>query len=129
MKKPIFNNNFGFFTLFITSGTLICCALPIILVSFGLGAVVASLNYNIPALLFLAEHKLWILAFSALLLIFLAWLIYRANQSCPRDKKLAKYCETTKKWNKRIFLLSLIIWIIGFAASYLLLPLRRFLDI
>ena len=59
-------------TLFITSGTLLCCALPVLLVSLGFGAVVASLNYNIPGLFFLAEHKLWALSISGLLLTFLA---------------------------------------------------------
>ena len=48
------------FTLFVTSGTLVCCALPVLLVSVGLGAVVASLNYSIPGLMFLAEHNFWI---------------------------------------------------------------------
>ena len=45
-------------TLFVTSGTLLCCALPIILVSMGFGAVVASFNYNTPELLFLEENKI-----------------------------------------------------------------------
>ena len=40
-------------TLFIASGTLLCCALPILLVTLGFGALVASLNYNIPGLVFL----------------------------------------------------------------------------
>ena len=53
LDKP----HLGWLTLFITSGTLLCCALPILLVSLGFGAVAASLNYNIPGLLFLAENK------------------------------------------------------------------------
>lgn len=116
-------------TLFVTSGTLICCALPILLVSLGFGSTIASLNYNIPGLLFLAEHKVWTLSLSALLLSFLAWVIWRQNQSCPINPEIAKYCKQTKKWNKRIFFLSVIIWFIGFFTSYLLLPLRTFLNI
>jgi len=115
-------------TLFITSGTLLCCALPILLVSLGFGAVVASLNYNIPGLLFLAEHKFWTLSLSALLLIFLAWVIWRPNQHCPAEPELAEACQSAKRWNKRIFWLSVIIWGIGFFASVLLLPLRQFFD-
>ena len=60
-------------TLFATSGTLLCCALSILLVSMGFGAVVASLNYNLPGLMFFAEHKMWTLSLLALLLLFLAW--------------------------------------------------------
>jgi len=113
------------FTLFTTSGTLLCCALPILLVSLGFGAVVASLNFNIPALMFLAENKLWTLSLSALLLLFLAWVIWRPHQSCPSDPELAAQCQKSKLWNKRIFWLSSMIWFIGFFFSILLLPLRQ----
>lgn len=116
-------------TLFITSGTLLCCALPIVLVSMGFGAAVASLNYNIPGLVFLGEHKFWTLSLSALLLLFLAWMIWRPYQSCPSDPELAAHCETTRRWNQRIFWLSITIWSTGFFFSVLLLPLRQFLDL
>ena len=115
-------------TLFVTGSTLLCCALPILLVSLGFGAAVASLNYNVPALYFLAEHKLWTLSLSALLLVFLAWVIWRPNQSCPTDPELAAHCQTAKRWNKRIFWLSVAIWSIGFFFSTLLLPIRHLLN-
>ena len=55
-------------TLFTTSGTLLCCALPILLVSLGLGSVVASINYNVPGMFWLAQHKYWTLGLSAIML-------------------------------------------------------------
>ena len=116
-------------TLFIASGTLLCCALPILLVTLGFGAVVASLNYNIPALLFLAEHKIWTLTIAALILMVLAWVIWRPNQHCPSDPALAALCIKSRQWNKRIFWLSLLIWLIGIFTSYLLLPIRNLLDL
>lgn len=116
-------------TLFVTSGTLLCCALPILLVTLGFGTVVASLNYNIPALVFLAEHKIWTLSLSALLLLGLAWVIWRPNQSCPIEPELASHCHTAKRWNRRIFWLSAVIWSIGFFFSFILLPLRHLFDL
>ena len=116
-------------TLLTTSSTLLCCALPVLLVSLGLGSVVASLNYNIPGLLWLAQHKYWTLVLSGLLLSFLAWMIWGSNQSCPNDPELAKYCKTSKKWNKRIFWLSVTIWSIGVFFSIILLPLRNLLGV
>jgi len=116
-------------TLFLTSGTLLCCALPILLVTVGFGSVAAAMSYNIPGLTFLTEHKVWTLTFSFLFLVFLAWLIWRPNQSCPIDPKLAAACAGSKKWNKRIFILSAVIWGVGFFASMLLLPLRNLLNI
>ncbi len=120
---------FRWLTLFITSSTLLCCALPILLVSLGFGAAVASLNYHIPGLVFLAEHQLLTLILSAFFLIFLAWVIWRPNQSCPIDPELARHCQKAKYWNQRIFWFSVFIWCIGFFFSILLLPLRHFFNI
>jgi len=114
-------------TLFVASGTLVCCVLPITLVALGLGAVAASLAYNIPGFMFLAEYKMWTLGLSALLLGFLAWMIWRPDKSCPADAELAAYCQQSKYWNKRIFWLSVAIWCVGFFFSVLLLPLRQLL--
>ena len=120
---------FKWLTLFVSSGTLLCCALPILLVSMGFGAVVASLKFNIPGLLFLTEHKMWTLSLSALLLMGLAWMIWRPNQTCPADPELAELCQQSKKWNKRIFIVSAVVWFIGFFFSVLLLPLRLYLNL
>lgn len=117
------------FVLLVTSGTLLCCALPILLVSLGFGAVVASMNYNVPGLMFLSEHELWTLSMSVLLLLFLAWVIWRPNQVCPADPELADYCLKAKRWNQRIFWLSVAIWMTGFFFSVLLLPLRQLLNL
>ena len=117
------------FTLFVTSGTLLCCALPILLVSMGFGAVVASLNYNIPGLMFLVEHATWTLGLAALVLVFMAWVIWRPNQTCPTDPKLAAACREAKNWNQLIFWVSAVIWGIGFFFSILLLPLRQLFEL
>lgn len=130
MKMQGFNRAYlKWLILFVSSSTLLCCALPILLVTLGFGAVVASINYNIPALVFLAENKLWSLGLSAILLLLLAWVIWRPNQSCPIDPELARYCQQSKRWNKRFFWLSVTIWVTGFTFSILLLPIRNFLNI
>jgi len=46
----------GWLVLFTSSATLICCALPILLVTLGLGAVSASLFSTLPFLVVLAWH-------------------------------------------------------------------------
>ncbi len=116
-------------TLFITSGTLLCCALPILLVTLGFGALVASLNYNLPGLFFLAEHKIWTLTLAAFILLILAGVIWRPNQHCPAEADLAAFCKKSKQLNKKIFWLSAMILFIGFFTSYLLLPMRNLLDL
>ena len=111
-------------SLFASSGTLLCCALPIGLVTLGLGATVAAVTSNVPFLVILAEHKGWVFGVSGVLLVISAWLAYRAAQSCPSDPELAALCERARIWNRRMFWASASIWGLGFFAAYLALPLR-----
>ncbi len=112
-------------TLFAASTTLVCCALPILLVSLGLGAVVANIFYQVPAILFLAEYKNWTLLLSLLFLLILAWVIWRPNQACPANPDLAEVCRKARRWNKRAFWLSVTLWGTSVFFSYLILPLMR----
>lgn len=111
-------------TLFTSTGTLVCCAIPIILVSFGMGASVAAMTSVFPFLITLSQYKIWVFTLSATMLILSAWLIIRPGQSCPTDPELARVCELSKLWNKRIVLGSAIIWCVGFFAAFIALPLR-----
>ncbi len=128
-KQTLYSQGLSWFTLFSTSGTLICCALPIILVTLGLGATVASLTSTLPFLIVLSKHKLWVFVFSGVMLTVSGWVIYRSNQSCPVDPQQAKICISAKIWNKRIYWLSVIIWSIGFIAAFVALPVRMALGI
>ncbi len=129
MKKFLTDSGFSWLTLFASSGTLICCALPIILVTLGMGATVAALTSTLPFLIVLSQYKIWVFIFSGLMLAISAWFMYRPNQSCPTDPQQAEICATTQKWNKRIYWFSVIIWSIGFFAAFLALPIRQFFNI
>ncbi len=115
-------------TLFASTGTLVCCALPIILVTLGLGATVAALTNAFPLLIKISEYKLWVFAGAGILLVLSAWFMYRPNRACPSDPELARICAQTLKWNRRILWTSATVWGIGFFAAYLALPLRIWLD-
>lgn len=128
MTADLKQKSVTFFTLFSTTGTLICCALPIILVSLGMGATVVAMTSTFPFLVTLTHYKIWVFAFSGLMLLVSGWLMFRSSRSCPADQELARACNTTHKWNKRIYWSSLVVWVIGFTASYLLLPIRIWLD-
>jgi len=110
-------------TLFLSLGTLICCVLPVIFVSLGLGVVVAALVSYVPFLVTLSQYKLLIFVGSAVLLAVTAWLIWRPSRSCPVNPKLAQLCERLTRWNIHIFWAAVIIWSIGFAVTYVVLPL------
>src|ERR1700685_4196059 len=49
----------NYFSLFSSCSTLICCALPSVLVLLGMGTTVASLLSAAPWLVSLSRHKIW----------------------------------------------------------------------
>jgi mercuric ion transport protein len=49
----------NYFSLFSSFSTLICCALPSVLVLLGMGTAVASLLSAAPWLVNLSRHKIW----------------------------------------------------------------------
>jgi len=116
-------------TLFTSTGTLVCCALPILLVSLGLGSTVAALTSGFPLLITLSEHKAWVFALSGGLLLLTGWLLYRPGRACPADRALNDLCGRAQRWNRRIYTSSLVIWGIGFFAAWLALPLRIWLEV
>ena len=115
--------------LFASTGTLVCCALPIILVTLGLGATVAALTSSFPFLITLSLYKTWVFAGSGAMLGFSGWLMYRPGRACPTDPDLARACNTAQVWNQRVFWTSMTIWCIGFFAAFLAFPLRIWLGV
>lgn len=128
LKQQHKEQGITWFTLFTTTGTLVCCALPIIFVTLGLGATVAAMTSTFPFLMALSQHKIWVFAFSGFMLAISGWLMFRPGRACPTDIELARVCSTAHKWNKRIYWSSVVIWSIGFTAAYLLLPIRIWLE-
>ncbi len=113
--------------LFTSSSTLICCALPILLVSLGLGAASASLFASFPFLVTLAQYKTWMFLGSAVVLALTGWLLYRSGRACPADPELAEQCEKAHRWNLQFFWVAAAVWMVGVAAAYLALPIYLWL--
>src|ERR1700730_4031336 len=59
---------FRYLSLFTSFGTLLCCALPSLLVLLGLGATLASFLSAVPWLVTLSHHKTRVFAISGLLI-------------------------------------------------------------
>ena len=127
-EEIVEGKNWGWLVLFATTTTLVCCALPILLVTVGLGAVSAALFSNLPFLVTLAKFKLWFFTGSGLLLALSGWLLYRPGRACPIDPALAKQCDKAHKWNLRFFWTGVVFWAIGFVAAYLSLPILEWLE-
>ncbi len=111
-----------------SSGTLICCALPIALVTLGLGAAVAALSSSVPFLVTLTAHKGWVFAGSAALLTVAGWFNWRPGRTCPADAEQGDLCRRNQSLNRRIFWVSVVIWTVGFFTAYLALPIQIWID-
>lgn len=109
----------SFFSLFTSMSTLLCCALPALLVSLGLGAVMAGLSANVPGLIWVSEHKLFVFVFSGILLLangVLLWM--NRNAPCPIDPALREACISGRKLSRNIYFVSLGVFLIGFFFAY-----------
>jgi hypothetical protein len=100
--------------LFASSGTLVCCALPALLVAVGAGAALSSLVSAVPQLVWISEHKLGLFSFAAMMLAFAGALQWRnRNAPCPVDPALRDACLRTRKVSLRVYLLSVALFLIG----------------
>ncbi len=112
--------------LFASASTLVCCALPALLITLGAGAVMAGLTANIPGLIWLTAHKKELFIISGIMLLLAAlvkWL--NRNAPCPIDPKLAKACTFWRRAGTIILSVAAICYLVGgffafFAADLLL---------
>ncbi len=103
-----------FLTLFTSLATLICCALPALLVSLGLGATLVSVLGTFPQLIWLSEHKSFVFgtAGSLLLISYLAQR-FAEDRTCPVDPTLALACKRTRRVSTFIFVFSVVVYGVG----------------
>jgi hypothetical protein len=107
-------------TVFSSAGTLVCCALPALLVSVGACAVMASLVSAVPQLVWISEHKILLFAFAALMLLISSVSTYLNRRSpCPADPALAKSCLRMRRVSLGVLLISLAMYAAGFYFAFL----------
>jgi mercuric ion transport protein len=130
-RSPASSALLSYFSLFTSVGTLLCCALPSLLVLAGLGASVASTLSALPWLVTLSRHKHWTFAISGTL-IALSFLnmYYLAPRLRARacDPANPSACDNASNLAKTLLWISAAIYAIGFSAAYALGPLLTKLD-
>ncbi len=119
-------------SLFTSVSTLLCCALPSLLVAIGMGAVVAGMVSDFPALITLSKYKEWTFLGAGILIGFNFWLFYgrKKNQVCEIDEYGNETpCDTAARWSKIILWISFGLYVLGLFSAYLLLPIQQFLGL
>jgi hypothetical protein len=101
-------------SLFATSGTLVCCAIPAVLVALGAGAALSSLVAVFPQVVWLSEHKEGLFVFAGLAMAAAGWLQWRNRTApCPVDPRLRDACLRTRKVSLRVYLASVAFYMVG----------------
>jgi len=122
----------NYFSLFSSFSTLICCALPSVLVLLGMGTAVASLLSAAPWLVSLSRHKVWTFSIAGTLIASSFVMTYvvaprlQAGQACAADDPTT--CGEVGKLSRVILWGSALIWSGGFFVAYLLGPILERLD-
>lgn len=115
----------SYLTLFASVSTLICCALPALLVAIGLGASLAGLLSVFPQLVWFSEHKEVVFSVAGILLVITGYMqFFSESPSCPSDEKLAKACAFAQKSLKAVYIISVLFFLVGvffaFVAQYVM---------
>jgi hypothetical protein len=101
-------------SIFTSSSTLVCCALPALMVTLGAGATLAGLVSAVPQLVWLSAHKALVFGLAGFALAAAGILQYRARFApCPADPRLAAVCVRTRRLSLGAYLLSLAIYVVG----------------
>lgn len=108
-------------SMFTSSGTLICCALPALLVALGAGAALAGLVSAVPQLVWLSANKTAVFGAAGLMLAIAGWLQWRARLApCPSDPALAAVCSRTRRLSVWTYGIALLTFAMGAFFAFLL---------
>lgn len=120
-------------TLFASVGTLVCCALPALLVLLGLGAAVASTLSVAPWLAALTRHKELVFALAGVVIGGNARYVFRVAPRLRVDGTGCRSgddgpCVAASRFGRLTVVISAVIYLTGFAVAFLLGPLLTWVD-
>mgnify|MGYP006432215755 FL=1 len=110
----------NFLSLFASSSTLICCALPAIFVAIGAGASFASLITVFPFLIVLSQYKVYITLFALVMIAIAGYVNYKTyHMPCPADPELGRMCMQTRQKSRYLYYFSVVLFIFATIFTYL----------
>ena len=115
-------------TLFTSTGTLLCCALPAALATLAGGTAVIALTSAVPWLIPLSQHKEWIFLTATLMLLVNGILILRPKGAVACSITRGEGCEVAGRFTKFMFWSSAAMVGTGAFFSYAVVPLLLWLE-
>ena len=122
-QSPSHNLASAWLSLAASSGTLVCCALPALLVVLGAGAVLAGLVRTVPGITLFSEYKAVMFAVAALMLTLSGVLQWRSrNEPCPigSSPQQALDCKRVGRFSRRVWVGSVMVFLIGALFAFVL---------
>ena len=120
-KFNMFDRSANLISLFASSSTLICCALPAVFIVVGAGATFASIISIFPFLVVISKYKVSITLVSLLILVFAGYINYRTYYlPCPADPELGRICLQTRKRSRSIYYFSVTLFTFATIFTYLI---------
>lgn len=119
----------SFLSLFTSTGTLLCCALPVTIAAIAGGSAVGTLVSTFPWLVPLSRHKEWIFLAAGLLILFSGILTLRPRGKVACSITGGKGCEFAGRLTKTMFWSSVAIYLIGAFFAYGLAPILRWMEV
>src|SRR5215475_3473755 len=113
----------SYLSLFTSLGTLLCCALPSLMVLLGLGATVASFLSAVPWLVTLSRHKMWVFTVSGLLIgsnlvyvYIFAPRLQKSGAACPSNAPNA--CNAAGQFSRVVLWTATTIYAVGVLSAF-----------
>ena len=118
------------FTLFTSSGTLLCCVLPAVVATIAGGAAVSSMLSVFPFLIPLSMYKEWIFGVATILISINGYMVFKPNQEVACDVDAGEDgCDITGRFNKRMFYISSTVLALGAFFAYALVPILVYFNL
>ena len=109
-----------FFSFFASTGTIVCCALPALLVALGAGASLSSFLGAFPEIIWISQYKDFVFLFAFIFILFAGIAQLKArNFPCPANKELAYKCNKSRKISLYVYLFSVMLLSIGFIITFI----------
>ena len=118
----------NFLSVFTSTGTLLCCALPAALAAVAGGAAVGTLITTFPWLITVSHYKGWIFIVAGSLIVFSGFLTLRPQGKLACSLTGGKGCEVAGRYTRSMFWSAVGIYGIGVFFSYAIVPILRLLE-
>jgi len=108
-------------SIFTSGSTLVCCALPALLVTLGAGAALSGLISAVPQLVWLSAHKTAVFGVAGLMIAAAGVLQWRARSAPgPADPVLASACARARRLSASIYASSVAVFGVGVLFAFVL---------